>query len=317
MTNKEKYYCFCDKERTIPIFSHAWWLDAVCGDVWDVCLIEKGGKIYATMPYRIKKRYGFTLLDQPPLTQNLGPWIAPSTAKYSKILGQRKDLMEALISQLPKHHHFSQNWHYSLTNWTPFYWKGFKQTTYYTYIFDDLSNKDLIWSEMKENIRTDIRKAQKLGLSVYTDLSIEDFISLNNKTFERQNIASSYSEYFLKNLLKIAISRNQCRWFISQDKKKKNHAGVLIVWDENSAYYLLGGSDPNLRNSGAMSLCMWEAIKFASTIVKKFDFEGSMIESVERYFRAFGAVQKPYFHITKTPSNILRIAKALKMASHV
>ena len=124
-------------------------------------------------------------------------------------------------------------------------------------------------------------------------------------------------ESVLKNLLKTAISRNQCKWFIAQDEKEQNHAGVLIVWDENSAYYLLGGSDPNLRNSGAMSLCMWEAIKFASTVAKKFDFEGSMIESVERFFRAFGAEQKPYFHITKTPSYILRMAKILKLASHV
>ena len=38
MTNKEKYYTFCDIEKTVPIFSQAWWLDAVCGDDWDVCL---------------------------------------------------------------------------------------------------------------------------------------------------------------------------------------------------------------------------------------------------------------------------------------
>ena len=317
MVKKEKYYAFCEIEKTIPIFSQAWWLDAVCGDAWDVCLIEKGDKIYATMPYHLKKRYGFTLLHQPVLTQNLGPWLIPSAAKYSKMLGQSKDLMEDLISQLPKHHSFSQNWHYSLTNWVPFYWEGFQQTTYYTYVIDDLSNKELIWNDMQENIRTDIRKAQKSSLTVRTDLSIEAIIELNKMTFDRQNIVASYSEYLLKNLLKTAISHNQCQWFIAQDEKEQNHAGVLIVWDENSAYYLLGGSDPNLRNSGAMSLCMWEAIKFASTVAKKFDFEGSMIESVERFFRAFGAEQKPYFHITKTPSYILRIAKALKLASHV
>ena len=317
MTKKEKYYAFCDLEKTIPIFSQAWWLDAVCGDAWDVCLVEKGDEIYATMPYYLKKRYGLTLLDQPPLTQNLGPWLRPSTAKYSKMLGQCEDLMEDLISQLPRHHYFSQNWHHSLTNWLPFYWKGFHQTTYYTYAFDDLSNKELIWKKMKENIRTDIRKAQKLRLTVCTDLSVETFIALNKMTFDRQNIILSYSEYILKNLLNIAISRNQCKWFIAQDEKENNHAGVLIVWDEHSAYYLIGGSDPNLRNSGAMSLCMWEAIKFASTVTNKFDFEGSMIESVERFFRAFGAKQKPYFHITKTPSYMLRIVKALKLAFHL
>ena len=61
----------------------------------------------------------------------------------------------------------------------------------------------------------------------------------------------------------------------------------------------MGGADPELRNSGATSLLMWEAIQFAATVTKKFDFEGSMIESVERFVRAFGARQIPYFQITR------------------
>ena len=45
MVKKEKYYAFCEIEKTIPIFSQAWWLDAVCADAWDVCIVEKGGEI--------------------------------------------------------------------------------------------------------------------------------------------------------------------------------------------------------------------------------------------------------------------------------
>ena len=77
-------------------------------------------------------------------------------------------------------------------------------------------------------------------------------------------------------------------------------SAIYIVWDANSAYYLLGGSDPNFRSSGANSLLLWEAIKFASGVTKRFDFEGSMIEPIERYFRGFGATQKPYLSISKT-----------------
>ena len=42
-----------------------------------------------------------------------------------------------------------------------------------------------------------------------------------------------------------------------------------------------------------------EALKLLTTKTKIFNFEGSMIEPVERFFRAFGAIQKPYFQITK------------------
>jgi hypothetical protein len=52
---------------------------------------------------------------------------------------------------------------------------------------------------------------------------------------------------------------------------------------------------------------MWEAIQFASTVTSAFDFEGSMIKSVERFFRAFGAKPYPYLVISKINSP-LRLA---------
>lgn len=314
---KEKYRHFCEQESTIPIFSQAWWLDAVAGDNWNVCIVEKGDQILATMPYVVHKKFGLTLLTQPKLTQTLGPWLRPSTAKYSKQLSQQKDLMEALIDQLPKYHYFSQNWHYSNTNWLPFYWRGFEQVTRYTYVVDDLSNVDDIWGDFQENIRREIRKAEnKFNLVVKENLPFSDFLLLNRQTFLRQGMRLPYSENFVIQLVSTAKDRNQCRWFIAQDNEGRNHAGVLLVWDSESAYYLMGGGDPDLRNSGATSLCMWESIKFASTVTKRFDFEGSMIEPVERFFRAFGAKQTPYFALTHRPSRwlntVLHLKKAIK-----
>lgn len=315
MNNKQKYRQFCEQESTIPIFSQAWWLDAVAGDSWDVCMVEKGGQILATMPYVVKKKFGLTLLTQPKLTQTLGPWLKPSTAKYSKQLSQQKDLMEALIDQLPKYHYFSQNWHYSNTNWLPFYWKGFEQVTRYTYVIDDLSNIDNVWAASLANIKTDIRKAEnKFNLVVKKNLPFRDFLLLNRQTFLRQGMELPYSESFVNQLVSTAKDRNQCSWFVAKDNEGLHHAGVLLVWDSESAYYLMGGGDPDLRNSGATSLCMWEAIKFASTVTKRFDFEGSMIEPVERFFRAFGAKQTPYFALTHRPSRWLNTALHLKKA---
>ncbi len=285
----------------------------MAGDSWGVCLVEKGRQIQASMPYVIKRKYGLTLLTQPPLTQNLGPWIRPTNAKYSKKLSREKDLMVALIDQLPRYHYFSQNWHYSNTNWLPFHWKGFEQTTRYTYFIDDLDNIESIWAEAQDNIRREIRKAKnRFDLVVNSDLPISEFFELNKLTFSRQGLAIPYSEKFVKNLANQAKDRKQCRWFIAQDKEGKNHAGVLLVWDSESAYYLMGGGDPELRNSGATSLCIWKAIEFASTVTKRFDFEGSMIEPVERFFRGFGAKQTPYFTLTHRPCRWLNTAISLK-----
>ena len=48
-----------------------------------------------------------------------------------------------------------------------------------------------------------------------------------------------------------------------------------------------------------------KAIKFSSEVTKQFNFEGSMIKPIERFFRAFGAKQIPYFEISKSNSNLI------------
>lgn len=309
-----KYKVLCAEEKSIPLFSQAWWLDATAGEgKWDVALVEDGGRIVASMPYVIKKRHGFTLLGQPALTQTLGPWLRESNAKYAKILSLQKDWLNGLIDQLPAFDNFSQNWSYQQTNWLPFFWKKFNQTTRYTYALPDLTDEKIIWSGIQQKIRTDIRKAsERFSIQIRSDLDIEAFIKLNALVFDRQGLSLPYSGDYVRKIDQECMQRNRRKIFIAEDEQGRHHAGVYIVWDENSAYYLMGGGDPELRSSGATSLCMWEAIKFASTVTKRFDFEGSMIESVERFFRAFGAVQVPYFSVSKTPSGVIKTIKFLR-----
>lgn len=310
----DRYRALCTQEPSIPLFSQAWWLDATAGQrEWDVALVEKGGAIVATMPYVLRKRYGFTFLGQPALTQTLGPWLRETDGKSSTKLAQHKDWLQALIDQLPPFAHFSQNWHWRMDNWLPFYWAGYAQTTCYTYILHELADEQALWKALRENIRTDIKKASnRFQLRVREDLSIDDFLILNRKTFARQGMALPYSEDFVLKLDEACVARQARKIFIAEDEQGRHHAGVYILWDQNSAYYLMGGGDPELRNSGATSLCMWEAIKFASTVTKRFDFEGSMIEPVERFFRGFGAVQSPYYVITKTNSRVIKVIKFLR-----
>lgn len=313
LTNKEKYRRLCEEEESIPIFSQAWWLDSVAKDKWDVVLIENGDRIDASLPYVLDKKYGFTLITQPKLTQTLGPWIRESKAKYARRLSREKDLLQGLFALLPKHDYYAQNWHYSMTNWLPLYWQGYEQTTRYTYRIDNIVDFESMWGGFEANIRTDIRKAiNREGITIKTDLPFEEFISLNKKVFERQGVNVPYSSEFIVALNKAAKKREASKTFIAVDSEGNKHAGIYLVWDKNSAYYLMGGGDPELRNSGATSLCMWEAIKFASTVTKSFDFEGSMIEPVERFFRGFGSIQTPYFSVKKTNSKLLKAYRAFK-----
>lgn len=160
MLAKDKYRKLCSIEESIPLFSQAWWLDSVCGeDKWNVCLVEKGRKIYASMPYCIYHRKGFKFIKQPPLTQALGPWIRNESKNESKKLENEKKLMNALIEQIPKVDYFYQQWNYKNTNWLPFYWHGYKQTTRYTYRIPNIDDVDEVVKKFDAAKRKNIKKS--------------------------------------------------------------------------------------------------------------------------------------------------------------
>jgi hypothetical protein len=311
--SKDRYAELCNSETTMPIFSQPWWLDCVSGESnWGVCLVEQDGEIVASMPYEIEKRVGFNLCKMPILTQTLGPWIRPSKLTNYKQLSRQKKLMNLLIDQLPDYDYFSQNWHYSQTNFIPFFWRGFQQRTKYTYLIEDLSDLDKVWDGFEAKTKLGIKNARdRFKLIIDETLTIDDFINLHRQVFHRQNIEAPFSNQSIISLNQACKDNNASKIFIAIDEDGQKHAGVYLIWDKNCAYYLMGGSDPEFLNSGAVSFCLWEAIKFASTVVNKFDFEGSMIESIEPFVRAFGAKQKTYHSITKTSSLILRMRSAL------
>ena len=297
MTTKEKYRRLVQTQEMV-IFLEPWWLDIVCGkENWDVVIIEEAGALVAAFPYCMRRKYGFTWLFQPPLTPRLGPWLSPSEGKYASQFSRQKKKMALLVEQLPDFDYFCQNFNHQVTNWLPFYWKGFHQTTYYTYLFDDLSNINKIWNGFQNTVRTDIRKAQKKTI-VKSDLDIDSFIDIYEFTFRRQNLSLPYTRDFIRTLDNACDKYGRRKIFYAQDEKKRIHAAIYLVWDKTSAYYLMGGGNPELRKSGATSLLIWEAIKFSSQVTRNFDFEGSMIEPIERFFRSFGAKQVPYFHIS-------------------
>lgn len=309
---KDKYIKLCKEEASIPVFSQPWWLDAVCGkDNWDVCLVQKGKDILASMPYFEFKKSGFTYNVQPPLTQKLGPWISPSKSKYSKALGQEKDLMENLISQLPKFDFFSQSWDYKNTNWLPFYWKGFEQTTKYTYVINNLSDIDSICLEFENSKRKNIKKAEGM-VNIVFDIPYDEFYENHKYTLEKQGSKISYSKVLFKTIYEAAYLNNSGRTIAAYDKEGNLHAAIFVIWDSESAYDLISTIDPDYRTYGAASLLIKSIIEFLSGKTCKFDFEGSMIESVERSFRQFGAKQTPYFNVYKTTSKKLLLLKNLK-----
>jgi hypothetical protein len=248
----------------------------------------------------------------PKLTQTMGPnKIYPKDQKYYKRLSLEKEVMSYFIDNLPKFDYFAQNINHKIKNWLPFYWKGFKQTTRYTYIIENTSDINNVWDNLTSDTRKKIKKAEKNLKIVETD-NINKYFSMVKMSFERQNLATPYSIDFFNKLDQACSLHKSRKIYLAMDEQDRIHVAIYIVWDKKSIYLLSSGGDPKLRNSGAKNLLVWHALKFASDKKLSFDFEGSMMENIEIYNRSFGAVQKPFFTITKTNSKILKIKNLIK-----
>ncbi len=294
-----------------PLFSSPWWLDAVAPGTWGEVTVGHDGRLRARLAYTTA-RYPLVgnTLGIPPLTPYLGPELYDLKRTGSRQLAEQHELMNELIERLPAHDRFLQNFHPGVTNWLPFYWRGFAQHTRYTYQLQDLTDLDSIWSNFSTRTRNAIRKAEKT-VSIDADARPQDIYQLLQLTYANQGRSAGYPCHVLARAAEAALSRDQGRLWIARDAEGRQHAGILLVWNRDVAYYLASGSDPALRASGAMCLLMWHAIQFAAKVSRCFDFEGSMQPGIELFLRGFSPVQAPYFQVRRE-STKAAFAVALK-----
>ncbi len=301
----EEWDRFVDDSPQGCIFCRSWWLKAVCPNGFEILILRKAGRIVAGMPLPAFRKWGYTIIGTPQLTQTLGVLLLPSTkTTYRDRFSDEVGVLEALVEAIPKFSYFSVKFHYSFTNWLPFYWDGYQQTTRYTYAINDLTDLNKVFSNFAYSKKKNIKKAEQL-VTVHNDLSVKDFYANQAMTLSKQGESISYKYGLFKRVYDAVFENSAGRIWYAVDGQKNIHAAIFVVFDKKSAYYLISSIDPDYRSSGATTLLLREAIIYVSQYTKRFDFEGSMIRSVEHSFRKFGAVQTPYFNITKDNRHLL------------
>jgi hypothetical protein len=308
---KSKYRAFCETAPDLPVYMHAFYLDAVCekGE-WDVAVIEKGGKIVAAWPYLVKKKLGLSYVVMPVLGRLMGPYLAPSYRNSTR----ENSMLEELLNQFPYLAAFEQDFNYQATNWLPLFWRKYEQSTRYSYVLD-VTDLSYCWNKIAPDYRNQkIPKAREI-LEVSTGDDLAEFYRVHNLSYARQGKKAPFTFEFLSKLDQALATRGQRAIFFAKDRDSGVVHGVAyLIWDRQSSYFLMAGDDPALRKSGAGVLLAWEAIQYTHAVLKLsvFDFAGSMVKAIERVRRQFGARQIPYLRVSKTWSPFWKWAKYLR-----
>ena len=324
MNNKEKYKVLCETEGTrVPLFLQYWWMETVCvGKQWDVALVEKEGdgqwspeRVQGALPYLIGKRIGMRYVLQPQLTQYNGPYY-----RYEEGLSDcrrlefEKKVGAELTEQLERLRlaYYEQNFAPSVTNWMPFHWAGYRQTTRYTYRIEQLDDLDTVLSQMDYDKRQrKIRKAQE-HLHADEGMTPEEFARFHATYWKSRGEKDLLSEEFIVRVIKAACARNQGLLLALKDGDGVIRAARFVVYDDHCAYSLLSALHPEGHDNGASALLFWELFQRLQHKTRAFDFEGSMDAGIEYSYRLYGARQVPYFNISKCNNDLFRLLLWIK-----
>lgn len=268
------------------VFEQPWWLDIVAPGQWGEVTVKEGDEVVARLPYVLKKGG----LVMPPLTQTLGPWMKP---EYRQVqpgntqLSKQKELIAALLEQLPPHKGFHMTFDSANDYILPYRWLGYRYEPTFSYRLSDLSDPDALYANFNKTAKKNIKYAR--NKTVLTEApTVEMVLQLLDKTFEAQGRKWPHDRELTRRLMEQSVENGHGKLIVAQDGDGNLHSGAFLLYDEKVCYYLLGGSDSAFRSSGAQSLVLWEAIQFAACVSKAFDFEGSNVEGIENFFRQFG-----------------------------
>lgn len=288
---------FVEESVQGSIFNKSYWLKAVCNE-FKILVCEENNKIIGgiVLPSLYGKFY-----KNPQLTPRLGVLLPPADKKrkYSTIISREMEIMSSLMEKFPKFKQFNYDFSYNFTNFYPFIWENYDVSVRYTYVIEDLENIDKVYEDFQPDVRNDIKRAIKNNIRIESDFTIDDFYEINKKTFTRQGMEMPYSIETLRAIDQVLEEHNSRKMFFALNEDNVIIAATYIIYDKECAYYLMGGADPEHRKLGIQQLLNWEGIKFASTVSKSFDFEGSMVPNIESHFRKYGGTQKIIHNVYK------------------
>jgi hypothetical protein len=295
-----------------------WFLDAVCGvDRWDVCMdIAANGNVNGILIYHWAEKWGYKILKMPTLTGYMGVWLHNDPNwKMEYRTSFEKSVLKNLLSQLPKTLFSLQMYPATLHNWLPFNWAGYRVEPMMNYVVDDLKDMSVTWQNLKDSVRTKIRKAEKLGLRVEIKDDIDAFETLLRQTVKRIGYKTGITKEILYRLHQEIQQRDAGKIFFAIDKVGEIHAAFYIIWDAQRAIYWIPTRGENAGNNGATRLLLWKVLgELNRRGIPKFEAMGSMSENLEPFMATFGAKQETYWKMTRYDNRFFALLHMIKKA---
>ncbi len=262
-----------------------------------VGIVDKSGSIQGGFCYFKGKKLGKSIVGTPQFFAHNGLFYKNPAKTQANRNTFDKKVMKAIEKYLSEQKtlFISLGFPSHIKDVQPFIWRGFNVSLKYTYQLDLKNNPEQLLAEFSPERRKNITKAEKDQIEVKKSENPTLVAELVVQSIQRKE--APVDQVLLKKIIFELLGTELAYAFVAYQNQQPA-ATVFIVHDKHCAYYLFGGFDASNKHQGAGALCMWHAIQYAQTLgINTFDFEGSMLPEVEKYFRGFGGELKPLINV--------------------
>ncbi len=284
MMTKKDFALLHEKDR-LPLFYHPDWLDIVSEGAWDIAFREEKNGAYAFFIYQQRKKLTLTYSLNFQYTPFTGYYIHPENV-LSPIDQKRtiSKLSEALITDYENFY-----LHPSMSEAFAFILSGYTTISKYSYV-------KVLDAELENSLDNRLRnqlKKNKEEIKTAISADIDTLCLYHDSAYQGKN---PYNTEILKSLYEKFGERNI--FILEAENAEGKKGAILVAHDDQMAYYLAGGSESNSQL--AMSKLLLDAMIYSRSLgIARFNFCGSSIPSIEKFFRKFNPDISYYFALKK------------------
>ena len=301
---------FVDESPQGTICSKTLWLYTVCKNFFIVgCFRENS--LVAGICFEVVKIAGLKIIKNPLLTPFIGIHYAHNSGMNpNKQASLEKDLLNQILAFLEKDYkRIVINNHYSVRDIRIYNWRNYSSSVRYTYVVD-LSDINKAIGKIESRTNYEIRKCEKNSILVDTSQDVGSFFNLVEMTYKRKGLESPVGKQHIEKIFTSLNSISKCKLYFAKDSAQNCLAAIFIIWDKNTAYYLMGANNPDFRKYGASNLLLKKAMEdLAEMGVTVFDLCGANDPGIALFKRGFGGELKAYYRNEKVNFFPLKIAQ--------
>lgn len=261
------------------IYGYSWYLDEVSAG-WEALVLDD---YRAVMPLTQHKKYGIRYLSQPFFTQQLGIF-----SKQALSQGE----LAAFIEAIPAKFRFIEihlNEHNQILD------ESIKIRKRKNYVLELNKSYEKIQKGYNSQAKRNLKQAKKNSLELKA-IGQEEVILFykQHKALSTKGVKETDYKRLLQ-LMQKAYDKGKLLCKGVYAKSGELLAAGAFLAHKNRLIFLLGNASDSGKETGAMTYLMDCLIFQFAGHQMLFDFEGSEIEGIARFFKSFGSEKRNYY----------------------